>query len=256
MIVFLSYENTIQAYFLLIGKMDHNGWSNNKRFYEHYEHRRSSNGEQRCRENFPGSLNEINGIHFLAASGPHPTTNPTLVAQDLGSYMNASIDKINSLAQTQASINLRLSNLEKNQQALSAYAKDTRGDHLTLSNQALKNGDQISLLVSGKNVYQCDNDCTGDSKAWQGKDKTQGFYKMWQDSLNKSFSSNTPSFPDQTLSGYVHAGTDSPVAWMDGNLSGSNFNLNKPTWSQMYMLKDWAGSMSGSPVNETAPDPF
>ena len=77
---------------------------------------------------------------------------------------------------------------------------------------------------------------------------------MWK--ILEQSCSNTPGFPDQTLSGYVHAGSDSPIAWMDGNLSGSNFNLKKPTWSQMYMLKDWAGSMSGSPVNETAPDPF
>ena len=236
--------------------MNHDGWNNNKRFYERYEPRRSSNGELRCRENFSGSLNEINGIHFIAASGPDPTADPILVAQDLGNYMNASIDKINSLAQTQATMQEAISDLNTKIGKLSTYAKDTRGEHLTLSNQALKNGDQISLLVSGKNIYQCDKDCTGDGKAWQGKDSTQGFYKMWEDSLNKSYSSNTPDFPDQNLSGYVHAGTDSPVAWMDGNLSGTTTNLNKPTWSQMYMLKDWAGSMSGSPVNETAPDPF
>ncbi len=228
------------------------GWNNNKRFYEDSEYGRGTN---ELREYFSGDLSEINNTYFIGANATDVTSNPALRTQDLGSYMNPGIDDVNTLIKNQASILQRLSNIEKNQQLLSNYAKTTRQNHLSLSNQALKNGDQISLLVSGQNTYNCPTDsCTGNNEAWQGKDSGNGFWKMWDDSMGTSYSSNGPSFPNGELSGYLHASASgSPMAWMDGNMNNGNFNSPATnSWSKFYMLKDWEGNA----VDETAPDPF
>ena len=149
----------------------------------------------------------------------------------------------------------QLSYLQKKIEELGNYAKNTQGDLLVLSNQSLRNGDQISLLANGQegSIYQCDSDCEGD-KFWQGQNQNSGFHKMWLDSLGKSYSKNPPGFPNTTLGGYLHRGTDSGEAWVDGNLDkdSNKFNNGKKTWSEFYMLKSWQGDAE----NETPGDPF
>lgn len=148
----------------------------------------------------------------------------------------------------------RLSELQKKIGELSNYAKNTQGDLLVLSNQALRNGDQISLLANSEksSIYQLAN-ATKDGN-WQGEDENSGFNKMWIDSLKKSYSTNAPGFPNSSLGGYLHRGTGSGAAWVDGNVdSKSNtFNNDQPTWSEFYMLKSW----QGDPESETPKDPF
>lgn len=148
----------------------------------------------------------------------------------------------------------QLSELQKKIGELSNYAKNTQGDLLVLSNQALRNGDQISLLANGEksSIYQLANPNSDGN--WQGKDENSGFNKMWIDSLKKSYSTNAPGFPNSGLGGYLHRGTDSGIAWVDGNVGkeSNRFNNDQQTWSEFYMLKSW----QGDPESETPKDPF
>jgi len=189
------------------------------------------------------------GLYFLLRPKPkagHRSGSP--------SKPDPSSDPTSGSGDVPDDIREQLSDLQKKIVELSTYAKNTQGDLLGLSNQALRNGDQISLLANSKNIYQCSpDDCEGDN-AWQGKNENVGFYKMWNDSLGKSYSKSPPGFPNTTLGGYLHRGTTSGEAWLDGNLdSSNNFNMNKDTWSEFYMLKSWGQK---NPEPETPSDPF
>ena len=73
--------------------MHRNGWDNKKRFYEDYEPWGTIRSDElRCREYFTGGLPEIKGKYLIETDTTDNSAN--LMAQDLGGYMNPSIDKL------------------------------------------------------------------------------------------------------------------------------------------------------------------